>query len=201
VLLLPFASPYTPPPVPVFNAVGAGFSAANSSVTSGSWSHTATAGAYAIALFLSSQTASSVTYGGSAMTSLGSITDAGATTYMYGLSNVAGGAQTVAVTISAAGQLIGNSLSYTGVTTVGTPVTVIGSSASASQAMTCTTNQILVHAFGGQFLFTSPSGGTTRYNGGTAGWEALLIQDATANATFAASLTSGNWAGIGALLS
>lgn len=191
-----------------FDAVGAGQSTGSSTSTSLTWSHTAAAGAYVV-VFISidgNTTASSVKYGSITMTDLGSVlwnnSAVQGRTYMYGLASVASGAQTVTVTLAAAEWAVANSVSYTNVTSVGTPSTIFGTTSSMSQALTCSSGQMLVHAFGFAETVSSPSGGTTRYNAGTGGFEALLIQDATASATFAGTQSSATaWSGIGAVLS
>jgi hypothetical protein len=190
-----------------FDAVGGADSTGSGTASTLTWSHTAAAGAYAVVFIevVNNTTVSSVTYGGTAMTKLGSVllnnSAVQGILYMYGLASVASGAKTVSVTIATASLAVANSVSYTNVTSVGTPATIFGSSASPSQALTCTSGQMLVHAFGAEETATA-SGGTTRYNVGTAFVSELLIQDSTASATFAATLSSSSvWAGIGAVLS
>jgi hypothetical protein len=198
---------------PLFDAVGAGASSTSVGI---SWSHTATAGAHvfvAVSTGTSSAAISSVTYGGTAMTVLGSIANNNNSTqgitYLYHLAAVTGGAQTV--TVSNSHPMTGNSVSYTGVTSVGTPQTVFGSTSPFTQSVTCSTGQIILQSFGqtgyalGNSDITAYSGGTGRYRfpGTGASQPSLTISDATASTTFTATATSGNtnYAGIAVVLS
>jgi hypothetical protein len=189
----------------LFDAVGAGKSSGVSFVTSISWSHTATAGAYVVvAALIGGSGTTTATYGGTAMTLLGSIgsnnVPGNGVTYLFGLASAPSGAQTVLVSFPSQ-NAVGNSVSYKNVASVGTPATAFGASTSHSQAMTCTTGQVIIHAYGSFYTFTSPAGGTSRYSGGTNSDEGLLIQDATASATFTATTSAaGNWGGIGVVL-
>jgi hypothetical protein len=177
-----------------YNATGAGSS--GRSVASISWAHTAASGAYVFvfaAVPAGTGTVSSVTYGGTAMTQLTSKTDNnGNIEYLYSLASAPGGAQTVTVTgSSSSAYLAGNSVSYTGVGSVGTPQTVSVTSGSLTQSVTCTTGQMIVQGFmDWQTNITSASGGTNRslVNWlGTSGAGVLTISDATASTTFTAT--------------
>jgi PE-PPE domain len=192
-----------------FNAVGAGSSGA--SVASISWSHTATSGAEVfafIAVVAGTGTVSSVKYGSTAMTQLTSKTDSnGNIEYLYGLASAPGGAQTVTVTPAASGIFCsGNSVSYTGVASVGTPQTVTGASGSETQSVTCTTGQMIVQGFQSAGAnITTTSGGTNRSlvveqgRSGPVG-NNLSISDATASTTFTTNGT-GSFNGIAVVLS
>lgn len=199
-------------PSVTFDAVGAG-SAVNS-VTSLSWSHTATAGAYVIVdvVVFHNRTISGITYGGSAMTLLGTQNvnndvNSGVQ-WKYGRASVAGGAQTVSITFSSSTNAAGNSLSYTGVSSVGSASTAFGTTFSAAftQNVTCSAGQRIVHAFGVNSGFDSAisgiSGGTNRSNVGTVNTR-ISISDATATTTFSATAGPGTivWSGVAVVLS
>jgi hypothetical protein len=194
---------------PAYDATGAGSDTA-SNTSSISWSHTATAGAYALVFTVAaSETVTGVTYGGTSMTELGSVTDpSGLPFYVYGLANVAAGAKTVAVTgSSSSGQLAGNSVSYTNVSSVGTPASTTGSGTSLSQSVTCSANQVIVQSFEAFFddTVSSYSGGNGRslmLYGGAAGQGSLTISDATSSTTFTASQVDPDpWAALSVVLS
>jgi hypothetical protein len=195
--------------LPIFDAVGAGSNAAG--VGSIGWLHTATAGGCAIAAVATSGTSgvtiSGITYGGAAMAPLASIGYNNGTLgrlVLYGLNGVPGGPQTVTATSSAGTNLVGNSLSYRNVSSIGAAATVFGSGTALSQAAACAAGQIIVQAFGTSSLataFSGLSGGTNRYNNHPAAY-GLLLNDATANATFAAAQgAAGNWSGAAVVLS
>jgi hypothetical protein len=187
---------------PTFDAVGPGATQANG--TSVSWSHTATAGADVfVSVRVANQTLiPSVTYGGTAMTSLGSIGLANNVfvgyIQMFRLASAPGGAQTVNVTFDAFTAGAGNSISYTFVTSVGTAATVFGTGTALSQSVTLSAGQAAIQAFAVRnTTMGSLSGGTNRYNA-----NALAINTASATATFAATAAvSAEWAGIAVILS
>lgn len=207
----PVVSVFTPTP-PAFDAMGNGTQAQAASWT---YSHTATAGAYVIAelTFDRAATVNSLTYGGTAMTLLGTVnhnnTSAKGFTRLYGLANAPGGAQTVAVSLSdGSGWAVSNTFSYTGVASVGTVQTVFGLGTSLAQSVSRIAGQRIVQAFGhGESAtgngFTSPSGGTNRWNqNSNVGSASATFSDAVANTNFAASCASScNWAGIALVLS
>lgn len=187
---------FVPGIVPVlFDAVGAG---GHGNATSGSWTHVAAAGTYALATVTTSAgaTVTAATYGATAMTVLGSIplnnvAGNGAVT-LLGLANVAGGSSTIAVTMSTTHSFSGNSVSYKNVAAVGAPVTAFGSSATASLAATAGPGQLVVRCFGGELqAFTTNTGGTQRSLTSNSGSGANMIVDTSASGTltgtFAAS--------------
>lgn len=194
---------------PAFDAVGTGWTNTGAAP---SWSHTATAGAYVIIyieVYADTNAVSSVTYGVLTPTLLGSIYDdndiANGTLYMYGLAGVPGGTETVAVTTTGSHFTSCCSVSYTNVSSVGTPATVYGisGSPSPSQSVTCSAGQMISQAFGATTTYIdSPSGGTNRYdNEALESYTGLHINDATASTTFSATVAGGGpWAGIAAVL-
>jgi hypothetical protein len=194
-LFLPWAPAHLAAASITYDAVGAGVATPNTT-----WSHTAAAGAYVLAFGSAGSTNPVLTYGATTMPQLGSQVDLnGAYLLVYGLAGVAGGAQTI--TESVAGLFVGNSISFTGVTSAGTPQTYQSTSTTAySQSVTCTTGQVIVQSFedtSGQFI-TSSTGGTSRYFDGIS----FTIRTATANTTFTATLsTADGGAGIAVVLS
>jgi hypothetical protein len=194
------------PPVS-YDATGAGNKAVSGS--SISWSHTI-AGNYVVAYAAtgaSTPTTVTATCGGVSMTLLAkqgyNNTGTNGSLYMFGLFGPGSGAKTITVTFSTAPTYsLGNSVSYKNVVRVGTPVAVYGNSSTVSNTMTCLPNQMLINGFGEYTAtsFTSPSGGTTRYND-VESITCCLIQDSGASTTFSANMASAyNWAGIGAVL-
>jgi hypothetical protein len=190
-----------------FDAVGAGLIATSFSTT-GSWSHTATAGAYVFAFIADTNssegagvTPSSVKYGSTSMTSLASgISDGqGGEFFVYGLANVAGGAQTVTVTTGSSALFVANSISFTGVTSVGTPATVN----STSQSVSLGSGKLIVQAFEDVVNdgLSSPTGGTLRSTVKTGSFVGLYISTATATTTFTVSDGGSNPGGIAVILS
>jgi hypothetical protein len=191
--------PYAPPPVVVasapFDAIGSGDTIGN-----GSWTHTAAAGAQVLAFITGSGTIT-MTYGVTSMTLLGTAPDLnGASGYLFGLAGVPGGAKTVSCSGS---EITGNSISYTGISSVGTPQTYQSASVTTlSQSVTCTAGQFIVQSFeaiASTHPITSSTGGISRWNDGIIG---LTIRDATANTTFTATMTGADHgAGIAVVLS
>lgn len=192
-------------PPPTFDAVSAG--AGQTSGSTITWTHTAAAGAY-VFVFLDVTQNTSVTYGGTTMTSLGFIgeNNSGANNllYMFGLANAGTGAsKTVLVNEGSTASGYGTSVSYTNVRRVAAASSAFGSGTSLSQSLICSSAQMIVQAFAfSSSTVTSISGGTVRFNGGyTTYFSNLLIQDASASATFAATIASAPWAGMGVVLS
>lgn len=192
------------PVVPVsYDATGTG--ATTGVATTVSWSHTATAGAYVLAAFVSTTdgtTLSNVKYGTASMALVGSQNMGGTSgpLCIYGLANAPAGAQTISATASASTVMNGCSVSYLHVSALGTSAVTSGSSASPSQSATRPFNGIAVQAFGCyNASVTSYSGGTPRYNAisGT-GFAALAIQDSAANNPSFGAVLSGStpWAGV-----
>lgn len=108
------------------------------------WTHTAGTGGGTVIVGLAwgstsfPPTITSITYGGNAMTLLGSIATNNTSTnggvLLYGITGQASGANTVLVKTSAdpTNVMIGNSVSFTGAASFGTAVTAFGNGASAS---------------------------------------------------------------------
>ena len=208
-----------------YDATGAGYnSEPNSSSATGSWSHTATAGAAVIVTVATyignggwSSYTSTATYGGVGMTSLGAV-NAYNSTYgwvqMFGLLNAPGGAQTVSFNIapsgrsaSAIGAVLANSASYVGAQSFGTAVGEVGNRTSmASGTITTPTGGMVVQAFtanGGnvptfsnysQASRDTDSGGSGGYS---SGYVSYVLGDAPGPAVFTATDSgNNNWASI-----
>lgn len=190
-------------PIPPFDAVGAGNTAFSNTL---SWSHTATAGACVIVAVMSfgSATITGVTYGGVAMTSLGNRrgnnTAGQGTLYLWRLNSVSGGAQTVTATLSGFENARGNSVSYTGVTTIGTIQVASGQGTSWSQTTTDAGRVVQAFGAGGGPTLSSPTGGTNRYLVSSTGGS-MSISDAAAPTSFGVTSTlNPNWAGVAVVL-
>jgi hypothetical protein len=173
---------------PAFDALGAGFLNLSGSATSGSWSHTAAAGSEVLVFVAAGVGAPTVQYGSSSMTQAATVTDAQSDIFcVFKLSGAPGGAQTVTVTASGGGGYVtaGNSISATGVTTVGTPAT---SSGSSSQSVSWTSGQLIVQSFEQVYVASVTGTGISAYSGGTGRYKdssgGLSISTATASTTF-----------------
>jgi hypothetical protein len=195
-----------------FDAVGGNGSTGGLGAATASETHNAVAGATvtAFAIAPSGKTVTGITLGGVAMSFVGSVpmNNNTALGIVYVYEGIApGGPKTVTATYSASvgGALLG-SVSYTGVSNVGAPITAFGSSAAPSQALTCSPGQIIVQAFGctGSANMTSPTGGNNRImvNVSSTANARLDISDSPANATFGVTLSASSaWGAIGVILS
>jgi lysophospholipase L1-like esterase len=198
-----------------WDATGAGFN--GEPATGFTFSHTPNSlGSYVILAIGSASpvTLSNVTYGGAAMTLLGSILDDNnafcGTIWMYGIRDSQHGAlmaQTVSVSMGAQTWMAANTVGYSNVTTVSASVpTNYGESATLSSgAVTCGNNQRIVNALGMGYggstsVLSSPTGGTNRYLCAQSGNDSsgLAISDSGANATFGLSASNATtyWASI-----
>jgi hypothetical protein len=187
----------TAPPALTFDALGAGCA-----LGANSWSHTGTAGSYVVVGFVTASAFTSVTFGASTMTLLGSKPDtqSAGTLYYYRLSGAPGGAQTVSV--NSGSGVFGNSISYKNVTSAALQ-TVNNSTAGTalSQAVSCTSSQIIVQSFMDNYTqsIASYSGGTSRY---IAPAPIFTLSTAAATTTFTATDSNSTyWAGVAAILS
>jgi hypothetical protein len=101
-------------------------------------------------------------------------------------------------TITLAGSVnswaVANSVSYTGVTSIGTAQTTTGTGTSVSASATCSPGQLLLQSFIGEsnssMSAMTVSGGTNRYNVNQ-GNTLLAINDATTSTTFTGSGATG----------
>jgi hypothetical protein len=195
-----------------FNAVGAGDedSLSSTSITI-SWSHTCTDSNRAVTVgftsFNSGQSQASqtrtVTYGGVGMTQLVSV-DIGSNTFteIWGMLNPSTGAQTALVQISSGSstsrELVGNSVSYTGVNSFGANATNTGSSTTSSVTISSVIDEMVSNAIGTRDKLHSAYTKTQRYNNGGAGAD-VVIGDAAgaASVNFQSTLdVSGAWGSV-----
>ncbi len=167
--------------------------------TSGSFSITATTGDYAMVdVVAASATApSSVTHDGHAMTLLASrqIGSDAAYLHRYGIAGIASGAKTVSVTFASLTIFYAAGIPLSNVVTVGTPTTAGGYGA-PSQSATCSSGDVIVHAFGGYSNTFGAATGPTRVMSYVGTYMRHFLATATTNATFGDTATSINWASI-----
>jgi hypothetical protein len=187
--------------IPKFDAIGTPWATGAGGGTP-TVSHTAAAGAYVFAaIWANYANATAATYGGNAMTKIGSYAGSYSCMDVFAIGPVSAGTASIVFTIANETNLIANSVSYTGVSSVGAERETSGSGSPASQRLTCSPDQALVQFIGGYSTAgMSVSGGTNRYNGDfDAGWHWLLgINEATAETTFTGTeSTLGNWGGLG----
>jgi hypothetical protein len=207
---------FTQPPPPTsagtveFDAAGSGGENNDSTTLTGT--HDGTAGATALAYVQSGaagNTVSSVTIGSASGTFLESIPgdneiDSGLLS-VFKIPDIPGGEQPVTVTFDEEAETGGTfeTVSYTGVNSVGTPFTADGLGTALSQAVSCASGQMISQAFGAEGgTLTDISGGTQRFLGSFDNDAVLLVQDSTSSTTFAATSSESNpWSGIGVVLS
>lgn len=184
-----------------YDATGAGANSGATTVTSLSWSHTATAGADVFAFVLRGGGVTTATYDGAAMDYVGTVSlnnDANnGMLWVFRKSNVAAGTKTVAITFGTATYCSANSVSYLNVGAVTTSGAYAGAALTASQTITGATKSIVVNAIGqycgGVDTFVSSSGGTQRYQGmGSAKYMNLVVQDtdSTGSTVFSSTVTA-----------
>jgi hypothetical protein len=205
-----------------YDATGVGYAGLISAGVAKTFSHTAASGAdvfFALSTFRR-DTISAVTYGGNAMTLVGSYDHNNSTassagqTFLYRRSGGGtGSSANVSFTCAQAQWAVANSISYTGVGSVGTPAYASGSGTAISTgSVSCTTGQFILAVLGVGSIsnivnptINSPSGGNARYNSGTGAgnYDAVLcIRDATATATFAGTGSSSFlWSTVSVVLS
>lgn len=167
------------PMAATYDATGGGYNGTPGATTASfSWSHTATADAgvvVSVAIGAGASTpTTTVTYGGTAMTLLGTMsTNNGGGTWiqLFGLASVPGGTKTVAVHTSATSTIncvAGQSTSYVGCGGFGTPVTAYGTNFSTpSVTVSSALQNMVVAAFvaGGSSSFSMTGfTGTQRYS-------------------------------------
>jgi len=197
-----------------FNAIGAGLSSSSVGGTK-TFSSTAASGAdvFLVVAISTSVTISSVTYGGTTMSAVSPAVGWNGSTnyggmYVYRLAGGGTGSSvTVSMTFSAPVFFEAQVISYTGVGSIGTPVTATGSSKSPSSgSVTCATNSVLLNFLGigygnNQNPLGSLSGGTNRHvsnNSQTNVAVAISESNTSTSTTFAGtsggSSTSAYWA-------
>ena len=194
-----------------FDAAGAASSSIGGTF---SFKHTAAAGAYVFLAFARDRNGGNVTakYDDDDMTLLADGTASAATTglMLFGIADVDGGEQTVAVTSQISGAwFVANTVSYTGISEIGVPVLTSGTSTAPSTGeIPCDPGDMVIAFLANCATITTaaisaPAGGTNRYlknaGGGTVG---LVISDSDETETFGATLSaSAFWDGIAVVVS
>lgn len=172
---------------------------ANATATNATFTLTATTGDYAMVdVVAASATApSSVTHDGHAMTLLASrqIGSDAAYLHRYGIAGIASGAKTVSVTFASLTIFYAAGIPLSNVVTVGTPTTAGGFGA-PSQSATCSSGDVIVHAFGGYSNTFGAATGPTRVMSYVGTYMRHFLATATTNATFGDTATSIHWASI-----
>ena len=126
---------------------------------------------------------------------------------LYRATGIAAAAQTITVTNATANYQAAASVSYTGITSVGTPAGVSWTTSrpTFTQSVSCGANQIIVQSFQGTSYgyMTACAGGTSRALATDgAGHNMLTINDATVTTTFTETLTTNDiGSGIAVVLS
>jgi hypothetical protein len=184
-----------------FDAAGAGYNAGGAS---GSWAHTISGNAVLVGVACSANPPT-VKVGTTSMTSLGTPINLGGSFnyFIFGLLNPPTGAQTIAVTN---GSLFtnGDSVSYSGVGSIGTYATTSGSGTTISQTVSSASGQMVFHVCGKNLDGTFGAyNQTQRYSGGTPGNSPpLLMGDApgAGSVSFTVTISSTSWMSLAALL-
>jgi hypothetical protein len=154
-------------------------------------------------------TVTAVTYDGAAMTLLGSVSYTGnsgnSTLYRYRLTGAPAGAKTISFTLPAPANLYYSVsvVSVVGVVSVNPTTTTSGGGTTPSQAITATTDQVILQTFGLTSALTANSSNT----GGAVLWDsagatlpgATITSIADTSTTFTLSSTN-NWGGIATIL-
>lgn len=177
-------------------------------VTSFSWSHNAPAGAdvFVFTACSSTEKPSAVTYGGAAMTALGScVINAGAVS-LWHLADVAGGSQSVVATIpeTASTYITGNSIALLNVGSVGVAATANAANTLAFQSISCNARQVILQGFGFAGVPEFPYGGVIACDGSadSSTKAGLLVNWALTPTDFGTlGATANDWTGIGVVLS
>lgn len=172
---------------------------ADAYATNATFTLTATTGDYAMVdVVAASATApSSVTHDGHAMTLLASrqIGSDAAYLHRYGIAGIASGAKTVSVTFASLTIFYAAGIPLSNVVTVGTPTTA-GGLGTPSQAATCSSGDVIVHAFAGYTATFSTATGPARVKSYTGTYMRHFLATATASSTFGDTATGIHWAGI-----
>lgn len=177
-----------------YSALGNGTYYSDSSYN---FTHVAAAGDYVIVdANCAVSSTLTVTYGGTAMTLLGSKGHANTDSSYgslrrYGITDATGGSKTVALSFGASKpNTSANSISYANVASVGTTTGYSAGADTISQQIACATGQLIVCGIGNcQTIVGQPtsSGGTSRWAAHNSGYESSFIRDATATTTFGGS--------------
>jgi hypothetical protein len=187
-----------------YDATGGGWPA-TTNVSSFTYSHTATAGAFVLIDVVTDRGAAvnSLTYGGTSVTLIGTqpwnAYSANSLLSRYGIANVSGGTATIAGTLST-GALWGacGSVSYKNVKSIAFSRGLVSGSGTPSQSVIINPGQMAV---GSIVTTASPGtygGGTTRYST-TGGDLSLAMIDSSASTTFT-DTASGTWGSLATIL-
>lgn len=166
-----------------FDALGTGGAPSGTSkISSMTWTHTASAGAFVIVAIGSQSTSISnpftVTYGSVPMVLLAASGFSGATsTVYYGLANVAGGTQTVLVSATPSQYMCGNSVSFWNVGLVALSK-VNGQGKSPSETVNCSANQMIMQTFTNYGYDAGPTSGQSALAGGLLRWTGYFTFEA-----------------------
>lgn len=170
--------------------------------SSGSFTHTASAGAYVVVDIMCDRpmTMSSVTYDGNAMTLLGTVSFSGiggnATLFRYGIANVAAGTKTIAFNgggISA--WTAASSVSIKGVEAISTTTAMSANGSSPTQGVACQPGQLIIQGFGSTSVFNTVTGGLNLHDSMSSN-AGVALNAADKSTTFNASSTGVNWGGL-----
>lgn len=181
-----------------YDSIGTGFSANG---TSGSFNHTATAGAYVIVDICVDRTVTLTppTYDGNTMTLLGTTNFPGAsgtaTLYRYGIANVAGGTKVVSFSVSASAWLAAGSISILGANAISASTPVGAGSSTPTQGASCQPGQLIVQSFGARSILGSITGGANLYDS-QSNFSTVGISICDRPTTFNASVTGADWGGL-----
>lgn len=147
-----------------------------------------------------------VTCGGSSMTLVDSQTFTGVggngTVYRWKIGPLgSGGSQTIAFTASASGAWwMTGGVSLAGITTVGTTTKTFNNSSTPSQAVTCSTGEVILQTIASPTPMLRPTGGVLVFDSNMLNAACLGISLAQASTTFAWINTSIVWAALATVL-
>lgn len=202
----------TPPSAGVvYEATGTGVGGGFTSSTAATWSHISSGGSKSAAVVgiivygeASSLPTCTVKYGSSSMTQIATLTVFAYSTvqvalWLFGLTNIPSGTQTITPTIGNFGSsfsTVASSTSYQGVSSIGTSNTALGSTASTSVSLSSAIGNMAVGVFANisGSMTPSPSGGTSRYNSDFGSLSLLLMDNPGASTeTFSVTIPAYNW--------
>lgn len=162
--------------VPVYNTSAGAAKSIGVNNTTLSWAHTVAANSklFVYVQLNGTHTVTAVAHGGISLSQISTTTSGNSKLYIYYTGSPFAGAANVTVTCSARGDTVGQSVSYTGVLAIWTPVTFVNASAkSCTIAVTVQFPNSWIAGSGGVnavVTYTIPSGGGThRLNTGAAG--------------------------------
>ena len=172
------------------------------------WTHTATLAGETVLVWVETNTGEYVTagtYGGNAMTNLGSVDtqDGVLTLTLLVAYSVAAGASTVSVTKnSAVHSMQGNSVGYANVASVDSFASTTGVGTVASIGVTPSSGQMAVACLLHYYTnpYTSTTGGTTRWNNAGAACQAIFDSPTPDTFTGTEPTAGRNWVGISVIL-